>query len=90
MDESDALKKLKAQQDKLAAKIQLLENREKAQAKKNDTRRKILVGAYYLEKAEKENSYPALQEAMKNFLTRPSDKILFGINKQQGPSDENS
>lgn len=74
----DALAKLKAQREKLNARIQKMEALEKERERKQDTRRKILIGAYYLDKARQENTMTELNHLMLGFLTRDSDKVLFG------------
>lgn len=45
--------------------------------RKQDTRRKILVGAYYLKKAQAENTLPNLHETMRRSLSREIDRGLF-------------
>ena len=72
-----SLEKLKTQRQKLDARIQKMEARGKAQSRKQDVRRKILIGAYYLSQAIKEGTVPELRELMNTFLTRESDKKLF-------------
>ena len=62
------LGRLKEQREKLNARIQSAENRVKTSMRKCETRKKILVGAYYLEKATKENGMGELKEIMKVFL----------------------
>jgi hypothetical protein len=76
---SDFLKKLKDKKDKLESQIKLQQAKLNAQAKKDDTRRKILVGAYYLEKITKEGSMPGLQKELDKFLFRPGDRALFEL-----------
>lgn len=71
--------KLKKKHKQLHARIQKLEATQKTKAKKQDTRRKILVGAYYLDKAKKENRMNEVKEAMREFLTRKSDRLLFEL-----------
>lgn len=89
---SDTLLKLKAQREKLNARIQKMEALEKERERKKDTRRKILIGAYYLDKARNENKMDELNQLMMNFLTRESDKVLFSMEEsslnQASPSDE--
>jgi|APEBP8051072661_1049379.scaffolds.fasta_scaffold02180_4 flagellar biosynthesis/type III secretory pathway ATPase len=72
-----SLEKLKTQRQKLDARIQKMEARGKVQSRKQDVRRKILIGAYYLGQAVKEGTVPQLRELMNAFLTRESDKKLF-------------
>ncbi|HAU2041529.1 TPA: mobilization protein, partial [Legionella pneumophila] len=49
----DALKK---KQEQLRAQIQKLESLEKSRERKRDTRRKILVGSYFIDKANQEGT----------------------------------
>jgi large subunit ribosomal protein L7/L12 len=63
--------------EKLKHKIRRAENLNKAKFKKQDTRRKILVGAYFLDQTEKIGELAALKKQMLGFLKRPSDKALF-------------
>lgn len=73
------LEKLKAQKAALEARIQLAEARHKKLERKQDTRRKILVGAYYLEQAQKSNGFEQLKRQLDTFLVRESDRKLFGL-----------
>jgi len=73
------LEKLKAKQDAIKAEIQKVQNQQKSKNKKNDTRRKILVGSYYLEQAEKKGEMAEIRKAMDEFLKRKNDRILFGL-----------
>lgn len=72
-----SLEKLKTQRQKLDARIQKMEAMGKVQSRKQDVRRKILIGAYYLGQAIKEGTVPELRKTMNTFLTRESDKKLF-------------
>ncbi len=79
MSKKHKLDKLKEQREQLNARIQQLEAAEKAREKKRDTRRKILVGAYYLDKAKSEGRFEEVRQAMDKFLTRESDRVLFDL-----------
>src|SRR5690349_11231077 len=72
-----SLEKLKKKQSQIKAQIQKLEASEKHREKKQDTRRKILIGSYYLDKARKENTAEELYRCMDGYLTRDSDRSLF-------------
>ena len=85
---TDALAKLKAQREKLNVKIQRMEALGKERERKQDTRRKILIGAYYLDKARHDNAMEELNNLMLGFLTRDSDKVLFGYKQDSSISDE--
>jgi large subunit ribosomal protein L7/L12 len=73
------LEQLRQKKDHLAARIQKIENSRKSNERKLDTRKKILIGSYYLDKAVKENSYDAIVQIMDSYLTRNSDRKLFGL-----------
>jgi hypothetical protein len=45
--------------------------------RKRDTRRKILIGSYYLKKAREENTVEELKAEMLRFLKREIDRELF-------------
>lgn len=75
----DRLLKLKEQQEKIKARIQAIEARETTEERKKETRRKILLGAYHLEKAREENRLNEIKTLMQQFLTRDSDKELFNF-----------
>ena len=70
---------LKQQQAKITARIQQLEARNKSAERKKDLRRKILVGAYYLEQAMLNGTPNDLKERMGAYLTRNSDRGLFEL-----------
>jgi large subunit ribosomal protein L7/L12 len=79
MNSKSKLEKLKEQKAKLEARIQMVEAREKTKDHKKDTRRKILIGSYYLDKARKNNSMSELAKIMDGYLTRENDRILFDL-----------
>lgn len=79
------LAKLKSQQAKLAARIQAAEARVRVSERKQDTRRKILIGAYYLDEVRKNHGndghdgLAALKEKLDGYLKRDSDRKLFDL-----------
>ena len=73
------IEQLEAQKSSVIAKL-------KAKAKEKDTRKKILVGSYFLKKAEKEGSMDELIKKMDNFLTRKNDRLLFNLPDLKDPS----
>ena len=68
---------LKIKRERLQAQIQKLEASEKSRERKQDTRRKILVGSYFIDKAKEEGGVESLYKLMGNYLKRESDKQLF-------------
>lgn len=76
---SHRLQRLKEQREKLDARIQATESRIKTSERKKDTKRKILVGAYYLDNAIKENKMDEIKNAMDKYLIRDRDHVLFDL-----------
>lgn len=74
---SKAVDTLKKKRDQLNARIQKLEAAEKARERKRETRRKILVGAYFLDQAKQEGNLDTLYQTVLQSLKRESDKTLF-------------
>ena len=71
------LKQLKAQQIRLAARQRALESR---RSRKNETRKKILVGAVVLDRVQKAQFDKAELDAWLDLaLTRPEDRELFDL-----------
>ena len=77
------LDKLKEQRAKLDARIQAAEARRKTSERKKETQRKILVGAYYLDQARKNNRMQDLAKLMDVYLKRESDRLLFDLQQEQ-------
>jgi len=73
------LDSLKKKRDIINARIRLVQNREQFKERKDNTRRKILIGSYYLEQSNKNNSFDDIIKLMDSYLTRDSDRLLFGL-----------
>ena len=54
-------------------------NRAKTKERKLETRRKILVGSYFIEQYINKNEYNELVKLMDEYLTRESDRNVFGL-----------
>ena len=63
----------------LEARIQNLKTRDAKRLYKDETRRKILVGAYILDKHDKAGSVDKLLLELDKFLFKPHDRALFGF-----------
>lgn len=73
----DRLKQLKAKQHQVETRRRTLESRKN---RKEDTRRKILVGAIVLAKVDRgEFSDSKLRQWLSESLTRPDDRQLFEL-----------
>ena len=74
------LETLKTKKEQIEARIKKLESKERLQLKKQGTRRKILIGAFYMELMEKDEVLKEkLIARLDGFLTRPMDRELFGL-----------
>ena len=58
---------------------QKLEALQKARERKRDTRRKILIGAYFMDKAAEEGGLDTLFNQLDGYLKRNSDRELFQL-----------
>lgn len=73
------MENLLKKQSQLEARIQSLKAKESTQKRKNENRKKILAGAYILEKHEKAGTLEELVSGLDKFLTRKNDRVLFGL-----------
>jgi hypothetical protein len=73
----DQIQALKMRQRRVDARRRSLDSQRE---RREDTRRKILVGALILTQVER-GDYPKekLHKALDQYLTRPDDKALFGL-----------
>ncbi len=83
------LERLKEQRAKIEARIQAVENRSKHAQRKQDTRRKILIGSYYFDKAIKDNKLEDIKKLMDDYLTRDSDRKLFELSLKTSIFEKN-
>ena len=79
MNELSKLEALKKKKEQLNARIHKLESLQKARERKRDTRRKILIGAYFIDKAAEEGSLDSLFQQLDGYLKRNSDRELFDL-----------
>jgi DNA repair exonuclease SbcCD ATPase subunit len=71
------LEQLKARKQQIEAR---LKSAEKQRARKEETRRKILAGAFFLEMVGDDVlDFVVNGKTLKAFLTRSDDKVLFGL-----------
>ena len=81
------LAQLKVRQQRIDARTRALASR---RARKDDTRRKILVGAIVMTKVEQgEMDQTQLQRWLDRALVRPDDRALFELLPQVAPPDLN-
>jgi large subunit ribosomal protein L7/L12 len=84
MAKQKRLEVLEAKRNQLNARIQALLAREQAQHRKNDTRRKILIGGMVLKMA-KSGEMPEirLRQLLDKYLDAERDRVLFGLGPKQ-------
>lgn len=73
------IKKLKIKEGHLKAQLEMAQARENKQRRKNETRKKILVGAYFLDQYEKQKKMELLIQRLDKYLIRNMDRRLFDL-----------
>jgi len=81
---STKLDQLTEKRNQINAQIQALKSREQAQKRKDDTRRKILIGGVVL-KMVKSGEMPEtrLAEILDKHLTKPTERKLFDLTSEK-------
>ena len=74
--QEEKLKQLKAQRQAALARERA---KEKEQARKDNTRRKILLGSYLLKKMENEANKEKILAELNEYLIEERDRKLFGL-----------
>ena len=74
--QEERLKQLKAQKQAIEAREKA---KQKEQDRKDDTRRKILLGSYLLKKMEDEAEKQKTLAGLNEYLTEDRDRKLFGL-----------
>ena len=72
----EKLKQLKAQKQAIEARER---TKQKEQQRKDDTRRKILLGSYLIKKMQNEANKEKILAELNEYLTEDRDRILFGL-----------
>jgi hypothetical protein len=76
----EKLNRLRDKQKEIAEQIRREEARLNVKKRAKDTRRKILAGAFVLDRASRDDQYNGwLVKSLDGFLTRPDDRALFGL-----------
>ena len=85
----DRLEKLKKKKEQLSARIQQIEAREKSKQRKQDTRRKILLGSLLQHWMEEDESIRGrVEQNLPTFLVRKIDRELFDLPPLPATKDE--
>jgi len=72
----EKLKQLKAQKQAIEAREK---TKQKEQERKDDTRRKILLGSYLIKKMQNEANKEKILAELNEYLTEERDRNLFGL-----------
>jgi regulator of protease activity HflC (stomatin/prohibitin superfamily) len=72
----EKLKQLKAQKQAIEAREK---TKQKEQDRKDDTRRKILLGSYLIKKMQNEANKEKILAELNEYLTENRDRQLFGL-----------
>ena len=72
----EKLKQLKAQKQAIEARER---TKQKEQQRKDDTRRKILLGSYLIKKMQNEANKEKILAELNEYLTEDRDRQLFGL-----------
>ena len=80
------IEKIKKQQKQLDQRLLDMKDKLKKQERLEDTRKKILIGAYFMEKYK--DSMNDLLPQLDRFLVRDLDRKLFGLSPLNGTSPE--
>ena len=85
-DLKEQIDKLLDDRKKLDARLAALKGKEREAERKQDTRRKILVGSYLLDQVERK-VYPEarLLAELDSYLKRDRDRSLFGLPPLEDP-----
>ena len=74
------LEQLKKKQEQLRLQIQKEQQKESAKKRKEETRRKILLGAMVLERMDRESEYrEQVINKLDSYLTKERDRELFEL-----------
>lgn len=77
--EKKALEKLQAIKARKQAIVNREKSKQKEQERKDDLRRKILLGSYLLKKMENEANKEKILAELNEYLTEDRDRILFDL-----------
>ena len=76
----DKLKTLLEQRKVINSRIRQEQSRQNKKARNEDTRRKILAGAWLLDEMESRKDFKEfVYKKLDSFLTRPNDRALFDL-----------
>ena len=82
----DRIESLRERKAKLDRELKALENKERSETRKRDTRRKVLAGAWLLNQVELGLfNETTLLQGLDQYLEKPRDRELFELNSERQP-----
>jgi hypothetical protein len=78
------IQKIEEQKKQLEERLVSMRTKKKKQGRYEDTKKKILIGAYFMEKYK--NKMDELVPQLDRFLVRDTDRELFGLLPKNGSS----
>ncbi len=88
MPSQEYLKKLMKRKKTLDARVASTKAKLKKEERKKETRKKILVGGYFLEKFKQEKKLDKLSLLMEEYLTSDFDRTIFNLEKKNGSTSK--
>ena len=80
LTDEQQLERLQQTESKLKVRKQAIQARLRTKERKDDTRRKVIVGAIALEHCKHDSDWESwLWQILKNEVTRPADRELLGL-----------
>lgn len=76
---TERINAMESKKKQMESHLASLKARSKAEERKKDTRRKILVGSYFIKKFNDSESMDDLRTLMNGYLTDRRDRELFGL-----------
>ena len=80
------IQKIEEQKKQLEERLVTMRTKQKKQGRFEDTKKKILIGAYFMEKYK--NKMDELVPQLDRFLVRDVDRELFGLSPKNGSSHQ--
>lgn len=91
MEKSERLQKLEQEREVLNKKIRLEKNRLAKQARKDDTRRKIIAGALALADMDKNPQSPfalRMRELLETYVEKEQERALFSLEPKPAETEK--
>lgn len=85
-NQNEKITALMKKKQQLEERIKMEQNKFNEEQRKNDTRKKIIIGSYYMKKYE--NNMDFILKEIDSYLTRPQDRQLFNLKPLKQANDK--